>query len=93
LFLLSAFFILAIIFACCDAFNGDVRVTSRAGTIFAEQLTFTSSNNKYSTDKPIRIITSDSEITGDGFEMNEMFTSYKIYNMKGVIKPPSEEIQ
>jgi hypothetical protein len=72
-------------------FSGNVRITFGKGSIFTEQLTFTTSNGQYKTDKMTRIITADSEMVGDGFEMNETFTSYKIHNMKGVYKLPPEE--
>lgn len=71
-------------------FNGDVRISGGEGTIFTEQLTFTLRKGIYNTDKPIKIITADSEITGERFEMDETFSNYKIGNMKGVMKLPQE---
>ncbi|MDR3704824.1 MAG: LPS export ABC transporter periplasmic protein LptC [Paludibacteraceae bacterium] len=67
-------------------FNGNVHVKNLQGEIFeTTQLFWDNANNKFYSDKKIKIVQKTRIITGIGFESNASLTRYIIKNPQGII--------
>lgn len=67
-------------------FNGNVHVKNLQGELFeTTQLFWDNANNKFYSDKRIKIVQKTRIITGVGFESNSSLTRYIIKNPQGVI--------
>lgn len=64
----------------------NVIVTNEKGnTLNTEHLIWDEKKAKLTSDEDVKITTKDEIIFGKGFEANEDFTKYKIFNLKGTI--------
>lgn len=67
--------------------NGDVQIINSQGEkLNAEKLFWNKTDKKIRSDDFVKIYTKDEVIYGTGFEADENFTNYVIYNIKGVVK-------
>jgi hypothetical protein len=67
-------------------FSDDVQLISKKYSLFTELLLWDVWRRKYVTDKNIRIVTPEEELTGSGFESDLTFSRFQINNMKGSTK-------
>ena len=68
-----------------EAKNDVVVVNAKGEKLNTEHLVWNEKTAKISSDKFVKITTADKIIYGNGFEANQDFTSYKIFNIKGTI--------
>ncbi|MCB0540105.1 MAG: LPS export ABC transporter periplasmic protein LptC [Chitinophagales bacterium] len=67
--------------------TGDVQIVNSKGEkLNAEKLFWNKTDKKIRSDEFVKIYTNDEVIYGTGFEADENFTNYVIYNIKGVVK-------
>jgi len=67
--------------------NGDVSIINQKGEqLNTESLTWNKTDKKIRSDGFVKIFTDDEIIYGTGFEADENFTNYVIYNISGVVK-------
>ncbi|MCB0510899.1 MAG: LPS export ABC transporter periplasmic protein LptC [Chitinophagales bacterium] len=72
--------------------NGDVRIENIKGEkLNTESLTWNKLDKKIRSDGFVKIFTNDEIIYGNGFEADENFTNYVIFNISGVVKIKDEE--
>ncbi len=68
-----------------EAKNDVVVVNAKGEKLTTEHLIWNEKTSKISSDEFVTITTDDKIIYGNGFEANQDFTSYKIFNIKGTI--------
>ena len=67
--------------------NGDVSIINQKGEqLNTETLTWNKIDKKIRSDGFVKIFTDDEIIYGTGFEADENFTNYIIYNISGIVK-------
>lgn len=67
--------------------TGNVEIVNSKGEkLNAEKLDWNKNDKKIRSDDFVKIYTEDEIIYGTGFEADENFTNYVIYNIKGVVK-------
>ena len=67
--------------------NGDVSIINQKGEqLNTETLTWNKVDKKIRSEGFVKIFTDDEIIFGTGFEADENFTNYVIYNIRGVVK-------
>lgn len=72
--------------------NGNVRVVNEKGEkLNTEQLFWDTERREIYTDLPVKIITADQIIEGDGLVSNEDFSEYKIKKIRGIISLEDDE--
>lgn len=74
-----------------EAKNDVVVVNAKGEKLNTEHLTWNERTAKIYSDKFVKITTPDKIIFGNGFEANQDFTSYKIFNIKGTITINKDE--
>ena len=74
-----------------EAKNDVVVVNTKGEKLNTEHLIWNEKTAKISSDKFVKITTADKIIYGNGFEANQDFTSYKIFNIKGTITINKDE--
>ena len=74
-----------------EAKNDVVVVNAKGEKLNTEHLVWNEKTAKISSDKFVKITTADKIIYGNGFEANQDFTSYKIFNIKGTITINKDE--
>ncbi len=73
--------------------EGDVVIINQKGEkLNTESLTWNKLDKKIRSDGFVKIFTDDEIIYGTGFEADENFTNYVIYNIKGTVKVRDEEL-
>lgn len=73
--------------------NGDVQIINVKGEkLNTESLTWNKIDKKIRSDGFVKIFTDDEIIYGTGFEADENFTNYVIYNISGIVKVKDGEI-
>lgn len=73
--------------------KGDVVIINEKGEqLKTEELFWNKVDKKIKTDSFVKIFTDDEIIYGTGFEADENFTNYVIFNISGVVKIKDEEI-
>ena len=77
--------------AIMEAKNDVVVVNAKGEKLNTEHLVWNEKTAKISSDKFVKITTADKIIYGNGFEANQDFTSYKIFNIKGTITINKDE--
>ena len=74
--------------------NGDVVIINKKGEqLNTENLTWNKVNKKIRSEGFVKIFTNDEIIYGSGFEADENFTNYLIYNITGIVKVKDESLQ
>lgn len=68
-----------------EAKNNVVVVNAKGEKLNTEHLIWDEKNEKIYSDVFVKITTAEEIIYGDGFESNQNFTQYKIFNIKGTI--------
>lgn len=72
--------------------KGNVRVVNEKGEkLNTEQLFWDTERREIYTDLPVKIITADQIIEGDGLVSNEDFSEYKIKKIRGIISLEDDE--
>lgn len=72
--------------------NGDVQIENVNGEkLNTETLTWNKVDKKIRSDGFVKIFTNDEIIYGNGFEADENFTNYVIFNISGIVKIKDEE--
>lgn len=74
-----------------EAKNDVVVVNAKGEKLNTEHLIWNEKTSKIYSDKFVKITTPDKIIYGNGFEANQDFTSYKIFNIKGTITINKDE--
>jgi len=74
-----------------EAKNDVVVVNSKGEKLNTEHLMWNEKTSKIYSDEFVKITTPDKIIYGNGFEANQDFTSYKIFNIKGTITIDKDE--
>jgi len=74
-----------------EAKNDVVVVNSKGEKLNTEHLIWNEKTSKIYSDKFVKITTPDKIIYGNGFEANQDFSSYKIFNIKGTITINKDE--
>ncbi len=77
--------------AIMEARDDVVVVNIKGEKLNTEHLLWNEKTAKISSDKFVKITTADKIIYGNGFEANQDFTSYKIFNIKGTITINKDE--
>lgn len=73
--------------------KGDVVIINEKGEqLNTEQLNWNKVDKKIRTDNFVKIFTEDEVIYGTGFEADENFTNYVIFNISGIVKVKDGEI-
>lgn len=73
--------------------EGDVEIINQKGEkLNTESLTWNKEEKKIRSEGFVKIFTDDEIIYGTGFEADENFTNYVIYNIKGTVKVRDEEL-
>jgi len=62
-----------------------VVVNKKGEQLQTEELVYSQKLKKFYTDKPVKIITPEQTLYGDGLEANEDFSAYTIKNIKGTL--------
>jgi len=74
-----------------EAKNDVVVVNAKGEKLNTEHLIWNEKTSKIYSDEFVKITTPDKIIYGNGFEANQDFTSYKIFNIKGTITINKDE--
>lgn len=73
--------------------NGDVQIINQKGEqLETETLIWDQKNKKIVSEGFVKIFTDDEIIYGTGFEADENFTNYVIYNIEGIVKVRNNEL-
>lgn len=73
--------------------NGNVVIVNAKGEqLNTENLTWNKTDKKIRSDGFVKIFTNDEVIYGNGFEADENFTNYVIFNISGVVKIKDSEL-
>ena len=73
--------------------NGDVQIVNIKGEkLNTESLTWNKVDKKIRSEGFVKIFTDDEVIYGTGFEADENFTNYVIYNISGIVKIKDGEL-
>lgn len=73
--------------------NGDVVIVNKKGEqLNTENLTWNKVDKKIHSEGFVKIFTDDEIIYGTGFEADENFTNYVIYDISGTVKVKDEEL-
>lgn len=73
--------------------NGNVKIVNVKGeTLKTDILVWNKKDKKIRSEGNVEIFTNDEKIWGTGFEADENFTNYIIYNIKGVVKIKEGEL-
>lgn len=73
--------------------RGDVLIINEKGEqLQTEELTWNKVDKKIKTDNFVKIFTEDEVIYGTGFEADENFTNYVIFNISGIVKVKDGEM-
>ncbi len=73
--------------------SGDVIIINEKGEqLQTEELTWNKIDKKIKTDSFVKIFTEDEVIYGTGFEADENFTNYVIFNISGIVKVKDGEL-
>ncbi len=67
-----------------------VVVNANGEKLFTEHLTWDEKTGKIYSDEFVKIVTDDEIIFGNGFESNQDFSRYKIFDIKGTITLPKD---